>query len=161
MSYSYKPALLYQGPIYWYVYYYYLIPGTSTYKRLKEYLDINRIKDKKERLIYGKEVVKFLNLKLTEGFNPFKAVKLHDVDKSQKVLKQLYDIVKLLNLDSTQSRRNTYMTRLGWFERFLQDHQCGNLIAVQVDVEIANKFKDYLLNQKLAKKKYAPIELSG
>jgi len=60
----YKNAQLYTSKSYWYVFYYYVNPLTGKFERFKEYFDINRIGNKKERRLYGQVVVKFLNQKL-------------------------------------------------------------------------------------------------
>jgi hypothetical protein len=55
----------------WYVYYWYLIPGTNTYKRFRDYADINRIHDAKRRFEYGKNLERCINQNVKAGFNPF------------------------------------------------------------------------------------------
>src|SRR4051794_7164324 len=152
MLHSYKPAALYQGGKHWYIYYFYLIPGTTQYQRFKEYFDINRVRKLSERKIWGEEAVAFMNKKLAEGFNPWKVVRKKNIDESETVLKLLNVVVNDLKADATVPQKNSYNTMLTRFEDFIQDEELGGLRTLQVDIEVVNCFRDYLVNRRLAKK---------
>ena len=73
---QFKPCRIYTANLdvtkKWYVYYDFLIPGTqNAWKRFKLIHDINRIKNREDRLAEANNLKKFMNEKLQAGYNPF------------------------------------------------------------------------------------------
>lgn len=147
MPLNYKPAKLHTGKR-WFIYYYYLAPGTCEYKRFKEYFDINRIKDSKSRKIYGEELVEFMNEKLASGFSPFRAVQFK---KDQELIIQ--EIEKLVvALPGSQTQKETYTCMKNRFFKFIDCCSLHDLVMSQVDIDVANQFKEWMERISLSKK---------
>jgi len=147
---SYKPAALYTGKSYWYIYYYYRNPLTDKYERFKEYFDINRIHDRKQRRIYGQEAVKFINQKLIMGFNPFKAIaQLQDGGTIINKLDLLYTELTAYANDGTKSY---YSTQVNRFKEFLKHYELEDITIGSISTLHAENFKKWMQDKKLAKK---------
>jgi integrase len=148
----YKPAKLYQGPKHWYVFYYFLIPGTLTYKRFKEYLDINRIKSPNERKIYGKEIVSFINKKLSEGFNPFTAISKRHGIMNAGIMEQLSYIYDLACEGQTENTIDTYKCMMNRFKKFISELFLTAIDINQVDYSTAQSFQKFMVGKQLSRK---------
>jgi integrase len=149
---NYIPAKLYKGADTWYIYYSYNIPGTYKKRRFKEYFDINRIKDLTDRLIYGNAAVKFMNKKLAEGFNPFTAVKKKSDKANLPILQQLEIVCNNLRQRQTQVTKTTYVTMENRFKKFILQEGFCDMSIFHFDIDHANKFKRFLVSQKLSRK---------
>ena len=73
---QFKPCRIYTANLdvtkKWYVYYDFLIPGTqNAWKRFKLIHDINKIRNREDRLSEANNLKKFMNEKLHAGYNPY------------------------------------------------------------------------------------------
>jgi len=148
----YKPAKLYKGQSYWYAYYYFKIPGTIIYQRFKEYLDINRIHNKTDKLIYGQEMVRFINQKLAEGFNPFNAVKVKAGNDSVLILGQLLALKQALCVNATKPTINTHTCMISRFIKFIQEKKYEKTVMLQVSNDVAEQVQRWMLERRLSRK---------
>ncbi|MGN6618304.1 MAG: tyrosine-type recombinase/integrase [Ilyomonas sp.] len=150
----YKPAELYQGKSYFYIYYYYLNPETFKYERFKEYFEINRIHPISERIRYGKGVVKFINDKLKNGFNPYEAIKQSDVKKDPAIVNKAKDV--LTNVITATAggtkKEEAYNTFKNRFILFLKEKAIEDISIVNVDAETAALYRAWLINKKFSEK---------
>ncbi len=147
---QFKPAELYIGPSYAYVFYYYKIPKTDSFQRFKEYFDINRIKDPKLKKQFGEEIVKFINKKLNEGFNPFKVRK--KTTGSITILTSFQMILKELSINKSKLTHNTYALMYNRFSAFIEKENWQEIALSQFCKEKCNSFLVYMIDKKLSKK---------
>lgn len=151
MKQDYKPAVLYQGASRWYVYYFFLIPGTGKYKRFKEYFDINRIKNTSERKVYGDEIVRFLNEKLQHGYNPFLIKESAQLQLAGKINEQIELIFLELCKKATKDMLKTYQTMKNRLQNYIVA-QGGQINISHINVDFVKEFKKWMVAKNHAKK---------
>ena len=157
ISKSYKSAKLYFGKgdlsKEWYVEYGYLIPGQlNKYKRFKERFDMNRIPDLKDRLVYGKEAVCFMNEKLAQGFNPFTANNYRKGYAGFTIIQQLEMIVAELSAGETANAIRSFNDRYNRFKKYLEAKQLTDITGADLTLDHAEGFKVWMLTQKFSRK---------
>lgn len=153
-----KPAKLYtaNGNISkkWYIEYSYKVPGTNTFKRFKEYFDINRIKNtngKAYAIMYGNEAATFLTEKLESGFNPFLAIK-NTENIGFRIIEQLQRLIDTLNTNSTKITQATYKENFNRFAKFIYEYQFEGKLITELTQYHAEEYKTHLQKLKLAPK---------
>lgn len=137
---KYQPAKIYAGKSYWYIYYKYRHPRTGKFERFKEYFDVNRIKDRR----------KFINKKLIEGFNPFEAMVRKEMGGTIMVLLDV--LFKAMCVGATDSMINSYQCFFNRFRKFLEEKEATSISLNDVDSTMADLFKEWMVEKKLAKK---------
>jgi integrase len=147
----YKPAKLYDKSKEWYVYYSYLNPETGKWTRFKERFNINRIHDLDDRRVYGHEMVKFINQKLQEGFNPFTAIMSHRNDGGS-LREQVTAVMERLLLAASQQTAKGYRQAHARFLRWvdaeaLEDRKMKTIRQPDVDA-----FQAWMVADGLASK---------
>ena len=147
---NYQPAKLYKGPKHWYVYYYYRHPNTQQFQRFKEYFDINRIKNLRDRDIYGREMVSFLNKKLANGLNPFTMSIQAGIQK--QVIPQLTLISQKLSVNKSLEAKRDYQTFVNRLARFIKQATDPEITLPYFNDDLANSFKDFMIQENLSKK---------
>ncbi len=147
---KYKPAQIYAGSSCWYIFYYYIHPQTGKWQRFKEYFDVNRIRDRKEKRIYAEEVVKFINLKLLQGFNPFEATVRKEAGGT---ILQLLDVLFAeICKNANKSMVSYYLTIMNRLRLFLTEKEYTRISLSHIDSLVAESFKDWMLEKQLSKK---------
>jgi integrase len=151
----YKPACLYSAgndtSKEWYVYYFYKINGSDKYKRFKERFDINRIADVKDRLHYGKVMVRYINQCLETGFNPFKSVATTQ-RTFQTISDQLQVIIKEQTRSASKYKIECYNEHFNRFSKFINDDEnpffdsehLKELSMHEFDEQHADAYRDYV-----------------
>ena len=151
MLFSFKPARLYSGSKTWYIDYSCFHPVTGKLERKKETFDMNRIKDLHVRKVFAHEIIKFLNNKLSEGFNPF--IQKPALRNDQKnILDQLQELQEYFLKDATKPQREAYIGFFNRLRNFLRDEMLTEISAADVDSDIAERYQNYMVNRKLSVK---------
>ena len=135
----------------WYIEFYYLYPGSvHQFKRFKEYLGINKIKDLSDRLIYGTEALKFVADKLAKGFNPFTAKRRADVHLQpfMGIKSQVEQIVSLMTINATKSQMNSYQEMQNRLLLYCEFFSLLQSSMFDFSLSDAKAFKDWMLNER-------------
>lgn len=153
---QFKPARLYNanGDLTkeWYVEYYCLDPNTGKLTRIKERLEINRIKNKQERIAYGREMVKFFTEKLKNGFSPFKDEAIGRLGHDRFIKGQLYVIAKELGDEGTHNSRSAFTEQYNRFIRFIEEHGYDTLLMEHITIIHAKLYRSFMRENELARK---------
>jgi len=143
MSVHYQPARLVKG-VSWYILYYQLDPNTGKKARHRESHDLNRIKDKKEKLKKAKEMVAYINSVLPLGYPH------ENYDYIDLRITPVSDAIDMARDIKCQSDRKgttkSYSTAARIFILFLDQKQMKELPVQAVDKSIALSFLDYLIS---------------
>lgn len=135
----------------WYIEYYYLYPGSvHQYKRFKEYLGINKVKDLSDRILYGSVALKFIADKLAKGFNPFTAERRADAS-SQPFLgiqEQLKHIIELMSINASKSQLNSYQEMYNRLMLYCEYFSLLHTSMFDFSLGDAKKFKDWMLYER-------------
>lgn len=135
----------------WYIEFYYLYPGSvHQYKRFKEYLGINKIKNISDRLLYGSEALKFVSDKLAKGFNPFTARRRSEcnIKPFMGIQEQVKYIVGVMGVNATKSQRNTYNEMYNRLMMFCEQFKLMHSSMFDFSLTDAKKFKDWMLDER-------------
>jgi integrase len=129
----------------WYIEYHYLIPGTDSYKRIKERFDMNRITSAIERRTYANYCLEFMKQKLRDGFNPFEAVKVIGQKEDFRILVQLQKIQNGFSFNATDAAKAAYTEHYNRFKKFVELKRLIELYMVEINIDHAKAYKKYLL----------------
>jgi integrase len=157
---DYKPAQLYSAgndlSKEWYVYYYYLMPGTDKFQRFKERYDINRLKTVTDRLLFGRELAKFWNEKLQEGYNPFEIAEKKAAVKSGvstvAMRQQIEQIVNEFCNGETDNAVRNFVQFRNRFYKYIESAEIEKLPLASFTEEHAEGFKAWMIELKFSKK---------
>jgi integrase len=146
---DYSPARLVKGKTRWYIEYYQTDPITHVKERFREYLQINRIKDLKERAKVAIQHVNHFNNALLPYGYPF-------VDR--KNLPNQIDLGSAVKLAMTVKSRtdrqktvSTYQSVVNHFERYLAEKGINQMHLKEFGFIQATDYMDYMLLHKKPK----------
>ncbi len=146
-----KPAKVYTGKSYWYIYYHFKNPQTGKFERFKEYFNVNRIQNKTERKIYAQEIVKFIDEKLKAGFNPFERLTIRQ--DGALLLHMLDYLFALMTANASKPTINTYISMINRLKRYIEARELTLLPFSSIALPFANDFTGWMKNEeKLSKK---------
>lgn len=140
---AFKPAKLYDagGKLSerWFVFYYYLDPETGKYRRFKEYVS-EKILTASGRRDRGHDLVKTINRKLRQGWNPFAV-------QERKYTTLMAAVDAMLAIKKETTRKRTYGTYKSLVKKFKLWAQKNNHHLKPVDHfsrHMAMEYLDYL-----------------
>ena len=127
-----------------YVSYYVLEPATGKFVRKRIYL--NRIKDPKERKRYATELIKKLNAKLKEGWNPL------TIQRKERMyvlfIDALHDVVEYKKAYIRKASIRQYDGRVKVIEEFLKKNDHYSMLVYEFDERMARDLMDYIFKVK-------------
>jgi integrase len=132
----------------WFVSYYYRIPGTDTFKRIKERFDMNRIHSVVERRTYGKACVAFMKDKLQQGFNPFEEVKVVGQTVDFRIVVQLQKILNDISFNASTTAKASYQEHNNRFKKFIEARGLFDRYMVELNIDHAKQYKRWLLYEQ-------------
>lgn len=141
---NFKPAELKETNTETYVSYYVVNPFQDD-KLVRQRIRLNRIKNRAERLRYGRKLAYEINLKLYKGWNPF-------LEKSKVGMKRISDAIdeflkesdRHLRLDSSR----TYHSYCKQFKEFLKENDLCDSYVFNLKKSDARDFAAYIEEKK-------------
>lgn len=132
---EYIPAELKEG-LSWYISYYVIHPATG--KMTRRRMKMNRIKSISERRKYCKKLVKDINIKLYEGWNPFKE------DLAPKGFSKFSEVIPAYKTSIKKNNRpasyKSYESVLRKFEKWLKEKGMDNAYISDFTIHDARTF---------------------
>ncbi|SKD10118.1 Site-specific recombinase XerD [Chitinophaga ginsengisegetis] len=146
---------LYRGPNEWYVHYSYLNPETLKFERFKESWGLNKKKNLAIREKIAQEIIDVITNALKSGFNPIEGIK-KPVNpeteianlQSTSALTHIQGIVNDWAKTESKSANTTYRTMLSRFRKYLNHSNQTYIQIDEVTVDVAESFRDYLMQIK-------------
>jgi integrase len=140
---NFKPARLFDadGDLNerWFVFYSYRDPETGKFHRFKKYLT-SRASSRADRYLQARTLIKQINLKLQQGFNPFS-----DEARSVTVIQAFKHILKIKSSYCRPRTISTYRYVENLFIDFLEKNKLADLPSEFFNVNHAQSFMDWVM----------------
>ena len=144
---GYKPARLYQAGNRAYIGYYVINPSTGQFERKRIY--VNGIKDPVEKRRYVSDVIRKLNEKLREGWNPLIE------DRNARIFTRFVDVLdEIYEYKKAYVRKRSihqYTNRVETVKNWLKLQGKEKMWIYEFDEKVARDFMNYLLKEKQVK----------
>lgn len=111
---------------------------------------MNRIKDLRERQVYAKECVAFMEEQLKAGFNPFSQVKVSELQRH--VLLQVKDIIHELTVSGSLTMKKSYDRVYKSFEKWIHTAGYDESGLHLFTLNECREYQNWLRGNKLAAK---------
>ena len=131
----------------WYVYYSCRDPATGKLKPFKRTFDLNRIKDKKERIRKGKIAASELNQMLKEGYSPFADHIVNDFE-GLTLPSVMQEVIKIKTESIRERSAQHYKFAKNLFSAFLEKKGISEILPQHFTRTLAQSYSDYLLVEK-------------
>lgn len=124
----------------WYVFYHYRDPDSGRFVRFRIMIS-DKIKTKSGRRQKGHEIIRMMNQKLKNGYNPFA-----DAEKKYKLLSATLNYIIGLKEKSCRKRTTfTYRSMVNQLLKWLEKKGMKNITVDDFNVHLAQEYMDYTL----------------
>ena len=146
---GYRPAALKELKSDWYVEFYAYDPARGVMRRKR--MKINIIKKKAERRMYGMNLVRIINEKLSQGWNPFienrYSANLTYLNESFDIYRHYIDKMYASGYYRDGTYR-TYVSALGNLEKWLKAQPCPPIYTYQLSRKTVASFLDHIFIER-------------
>jgi integrase len=144
MHINYKPAKLVRG-VRWYIEYY-QENASGVRQRVREYHNLNRIKDLRERIKMALKIVEDLNENLLPTGYPFKSI---TAIKEFTIVEGIEFGMKIKETETDRKKTpQTYQSVIRYFLEYIYQHEMQDNLIKKFSVRDAGAFLDYAITKK-------------